>query len=269
MSRGTKIALAFLLVLFIGTGVYFTLNNTKPSSNGTDALATAPDALGNTGLTFPETIVLGPAPSNGTSIEVVAPPASTVVDIFDAPAIDPMAVPSVTPVVPDPFGSGASGAFPPVNPVAPVVPVQPTPEPVVATTASNYTVVSGDTLEGIATKVLGRGSAWSAIAAANPSVNPNALKIGTVLTMPSSEQLAMAGKSKSAPRAGTTRSTKPTSKSTTSRGRRYTVKTGDTLWKIAKAEYGTATKANVDKIREANDIGTDGTVKVGQAITIP
>ena len=47
------------------------------------------------------------------------------------------------------------------------------------------------------------------------------------------------------------------------------MKSGDTLWQIAKAEYGTATKANVDRIREANSIGSDGALKAGQSLTIP
>ena len=32
MARGTKIALAFLLVLFVGTGIYFTLTTATPAS---------------------------------------------------------------------------------------------------------------------------------------------------------------------------------------------------------------------------------------------
>ncbi|GEM_PF-6500875 len=47
-----------------------------------------------------------------------------------------------------------------------------------------YTVKSGDLLSGIAKKFYGKQSAWELIAAANPGVNPNRLRIGTVLNIP-------------------------------------------------------------------------------------
>jgi len=270
MARGTKIALAFLLVLFVGTGVYFTL--TSPSPNPTGDLSsgglTADGGLGTqspTDAVFPETIVLGPGATGTPAIEVIAPPAGGEVDIFDQPAVDPAL--STGPGVTN--GGGGPNGLAAVTPafVEPVAPVAAT---------STYTVASGDTLGGIAKRTYGRESAWTAIRDANPGVNPNNLKVGTALKLPAAdqlpagEQIAAAGKStRGATRGSTPPAKKGGSKSTGTTGRRYTVKNGDTLWKIAKAEYGTATKANVDRIREANSIGSDGSLKAGQSLTIP
>jgi nucleoid-associated protein YgaU len=275
MARGTKIALAFLLVLFVGTGVYFTL--TAPSPNPTGDLSsgglTADGGLGAqspTDAAFPETIVLGPGATGTPAIEVIAPPAGTEIDIFDQPAVDP-ALANQNPAALS-TGPGVTNGGGGPNGPAPVF-VEPA-APVAAT--STYTVASGDTLGGIAKKTYGRESAWTAIRDANPGVNPNNLKVGTALKLPSadqlpaSEQVAAATKSsRGASRGSSAPAKKGGSKSTGSTGRRYTVKNGDTLWKIAKAEYGTATKANVDRIREANSIGSDGSLKAGQSLTIP
>lgn len=279
MARGTKIALAFLLVLFVGTGVYFTL--TAPSPNPTGDLSsgglTADSGLGTQSpadAAFPETIVLGPGTPEGPAIEVIAPPAGTEIDIFDQPAVDPALVANHDPTALS-TGPGVTNGGGAPNGLAPAttVPVEPA-APVAATTT--YTVASGDTLGGIAKKTYGRESAWTAIRDANPGVNPNNLKVGTALKLPAadqlpaSEQVAAATKSsRGASRGSPAPAKKGGSKSTGSTGRRYTVKNGDTLWKIAKAEYGTATKANVDRIREANSIGSDGSLKAGQSLTIP
>jgi len=272
MARGTKIALVFLLVLFVGTGVYLTL--IAPSPNPTGDLSSGGlmadgglDSQGLTGTTFPETIVLGPATPGGSGIEVISPPAG--IDIFNQPAVDPAAAPNapapsltgpgVTNGGGGPDGRAVTPAF--VEPVAPVAPVAAT---------TTYTVVSGDTLGGIAQKTYGRESAWTAILEANPGINPNSLKVGSSLQLPAGDQIAVASKStRGAARGSTPPAKKGASKSTGTTGRRYTVKNGDTLWKIAKAEYGTATKANVDRIREANAIGADGSLKAGQSLTIP
>jgi nucleoid-associated protein YgaU len=262
MARGTKIALAFLLVLFVGTGIYFTLTAPSPNPSG-DLSSGGLTADGGVGTlspadsAFPETIVLGPTTPEGSAIEVINPPAGSEIDIFNQPAVEPALVNSDAPAATSP---------------GPVV----LPEPAaVAPSTTTYTVAAGDTLGGIARRTYGKETAWTAIQAANPGVNPNNLKVGTVLQLPAADQLpageqvAAAGKSR-----GATRGSKPPAKkgggtTTRSTGRRYTVKSGDTLWQIAKAEYGTATKANVDRIREANSIGSDGALKAGQSLTIP
>jgi nucleoid-associated protein YgaU len=275
MARGTKIALAFLLVLFVGTGIYFTLTAPSPNPSG-DLSSGGLTADGGVGTlspadsAFPETIVLGPTTPEGSAIEVINPPAGSEIDIFNEPAVEPALVNSDASAATGLTGTGTPAPAA-TGPGAVVLP-----EPAaVAPATTTYTVASGDTLGGIAKKTYGKETAWTAIQAANPGVNPNNLKVGTVLQLPAADQLpageqvAAAGKSRGATRASTPPSKKGGSKSTGTTGRRYTVKNGDTLWKIAKAEYGTATKANVDRIREANSIGSDGALKAGQSLTIP
>jgi len=276
MARGTKIALAFLLVLFVGTGIYFTLTAPSPNPSG-DLSSGGLTADGGVGTlspadsAFPETIVLGPNTPEGSAIEVINPPAGSEIDIFNEPAVEPSLANSETP---DATGLTGPGTPAPaaLGTTGPIV----LPEPAaVAPATTTYTVASGDTLGGIAKKTYGKETAWTAIQAANPGVNPNNLKVGTVLQLPAADQLpageqvAAASKSRGGTRASTPAAKKGGSKSTGTTGRRYTVKNGDTLWKIAKAEYGTATKANVDRIREANSIGSDGALKAGQSLTIP
>ncbi|MEY4182789.1 MAG: hypothetical protein RLZZ217_1415 [Planctomycetota bacterium] len=256
MARGTKIALAFLLVLFVGTGIYFTLTSpsSAPSGDLSSGGLTADGGLGTqtpTDPAFPET-------------------AGTEIDIFSQPAVEPALVNSDAPAATGLTGPGTPA--PAATGSGPVV----LPEPAaVAPATTTYTVAAGDTLGGIAKRTYGKETAWTAIQAANPGVNPNNLKVGTVLQLPAAdrlpagEQVAAASKSRGGTRASTPPAKKGGSKSTGTTGRRYTVKNGDTLWKIAKAEYGTATKANVDRIREANSIGSDGALKAGQSLTIP
>lgn len=275
MARGTKIALAFLLVLFVGTGIYFTLTSpsSAPSGDLSSGGLTADGGLGTqtpTDPAFPETIVLGPSTPEGSAIEVINPPAGTEIDIFSQPAVEPALVNSDAPAATGLTGPGTPA--PAATGSGPVV----LPEPAaVAPATTTYTVAAGDTLGGIAKRTYGKETAWTAIQAANPGVNPNNLKVGTVLQLPAADQLpageqvAAASKSRGGTRASTPPAKKGGSKSTGTTGRRYTVKNGDTLWKIAKAEYGTATKANVDRIREANSIGSDGALKAGQSLTIP
>ena len=58
------------------------------------------------------------------------------------------------------------------------------PAPVEAAAGGGYTVVRGDTLSGIARRYYGNPSAWKRIAAANPGIDPNNLKVGQVLLLP-------------------------------------------------------------------------------------
>ncbi|WP_214828680.1 LysM peptidoglycan-binding domain-containing protein [Exiguobacterium algae] len=103
-------------------------------------------------------------------------------------------------------------------------------------TAKTYTVKSGDTLYGIARTY---GVSVSALASANNITNTNLIYVGQVLVIP-----------------GTT--TPPASTTT------YTVKSGDTLYKIA-ASYNTT----VSKIASANNITNVNLIYVGQVLTIP
>jgi len=131
---------------------------------------------------------------------------------------------------------------PPV--VAPVV----VPPPVYAVAGTEYVVVKGDTFAKIAKK---NGVSVKAIQAANPGIEPTKLKVGQKLSIPASAGGA------SAMTGG------PVSTGSGVAGETYTVKSGDSLTKIAKA-HGTTIKA----IRAENKLTTDH-IKVGQKLKIP
>jgi peptidoglycan endopeptidase LytE len=134
-------------------------------------------------------------------------------------------------------------------PVAPPV-VAPVPAPVPEVAGTEYVVVHGDTLGKIAKN---HGVTLNALKAANPGVEPTKLKVGQKLSIPAST----GGVSAPGMTGG------PASTGSGMGGETYTVKSGDTLTKIAKV-HGTTVKA----IRAENNLTTDH-IKVGQKLKIP
>jgi LysM repeat protein len=129
-------------------------------------------------------------------------------------------------------------------PVAPPPVVGPPPA---APSGTEYVIVHGDTLAKIAKK---NGVTLSALKAANPGVEPTKLKVGQKLTIPAGGTAPAANGASVAPDTGMA-------------GETYTVKSGDSLTKIAKA-HGTTVKA----IKAENNLNTDH-IKVGQKLKIP
>ena len=133
-------------------------------------------------------------------------------------------------------------------PVAAPPVVAPAPVPEVA--GMEYVVVKGDSFAKIAKK---NGVSVKAIEAANPGVEPTKLKVGQKLSIPAS-----AGGAAAPAMAGGQASTGSSMGEET-----YTVKSGDTLTKIAKA-HGTTVKV----IKAESNLTTDH-IKVGQKLKIP
>lgn len=151
-------------------------------------------------------------------------------------------------------GTGTIGTDP-LNPFAPTTgtstlpPIstpaisQPTSTPAAGTTA--YTIQRGDSLALIAKRQLGAESRWTEIQSANPGLDPKRLKLGATIQLPS-------GAAPQAPAQNTLAkaATKVTPKSTPapapapktavakSGTRSYTVKKGDMLRSIARAQLG-------------------------------
>jgi LysM repeat protein len=132
---------------------------------------------------------------------------------------------------------------PPTPP--PVVTPAPTPE----NAATEYVVVQGDSFSKIAKKF---GVTVKAVEAANPGVEPTKLKVGQKLSIP-----AASGNS------ATPTPTGMAPASATGGEEIYTVKSGDTLTKIAKV-YGITVKA----IESENNLTTTK-IKVGDKLKIP
>lgn len=126
---------------------------------------------------------------------------------------------------------------------------QPAPTPTIEPSVTEYTIQKGDTFSTIAPKF---HVSLKALQAANPNVDPSKLQIGKKINIP----------------AATTATTSTTSSGATvvdtaSGTTTYTVKSGDTLSKIA-TDFRTTVKA----IQSANGL-SDTRIKVGQKLKIP
>ncbi len=138
----------------------------------------------------------------------------------------------------------------PVTPVVvqnPNVPQQPAENPGVAT---DYVVAKGDTYSTIAKS---KKVSVKSLTEANPGVEPTKLQIGQKLHIPAP----------TAPAVATAASNGATSADPNTGEPLYTVKSGDTLIKIASDH-----KTTVRAIRTANNLRTDS-IKVGQKLKIP
>jgi LysM repeat protein len=124
-----------------------------------------------------------------------------------------------------------------------------TPAPLPPPTGTEYTVAKGDSFSTIAKKF---GVSVKAIEVANPGVEPTKLQIGQKLNIPPA-----------APATGSTPAAASTGDTGAATEQTYSVKSGDTLTKIA-TEFGTTVKA----IRSANNLTTDR-ITVGQKLKIP
>lgn len=102
---------------------------------------------------------------------------------------------------------------------------------------TTYTVVSGDTLSGIAMKY---NTSWQLLADINNISNPGLIYAGQVIKVPCT--------------------------ATTNKGLLYTVKSGDSLWSIAQDLLGNGTRFN--EIKALNGLTSD-TIYPGQNLKIP
>ena len=168
--------------------------------------------------------------------------------------------------IPNPQGPGAANSLAPNSvpgneTVAPTASVTP---PVSATAARTYVVKKGDSLwkisklEGISVGELSR---------ANSLTKTSTLKVGQKLTVPS---MAKAEKTNVAtasvvptPADATTPSPTTAAITTDASGGSYTVKSGDSLWKIARLQ-----NVSVAAIKQANNLSSDS-LKVGQKLHVP
>ena len=136
--------------------------------------------------------------------------------------------------------------------------------PAVTPRGQTYTVQQGDNLWKLAERFYGDGRQWQKIQEANSDVVPSAgqLAVGDVLVIPAAE----------APSPGVlpAKLSAETSVAPTSRGpATYTVKRGDTLYGIARAQYGDGALWQV--IYEANRaaISHPDRLSVGLVLVIP
>lgn len=141
----------------------------------------------------------------------------------------------------------------PEKPTEPTTPVEPVKPPVIAPNpgaASTYTVKKGDTWSSICTNFYGTNAQRYTLMKANKGVS---LKEGAVITLP--EKL---GKDTLIPAP------------TPAAGEKlYTVQAGDTLGKIAAAEYGQTSQYKAIFERNADRLKNSNSIYEGQVIVLP
>jgi LysM repeat protein len=159
----------------------------------------------------------------------------------------------------------AQAALPAENPTAQALtPATPTPAvaaaaSVTAPAAKTYTVKKGDSLWKIAKA---EGVSIGDIARANNLSKTTALKVGQKLQVPAKAEPVTAQASVVPTTVG--QSIAPaTTAATPMEGNIYLVKTGDSLWKIARAQ-----NVSVSAIKQANNL-TGDSLKIGQKLHIP
>jgi LysM repeat protein len=168
------------------------------------------------------------------------PPTESSPPMMMETSLPPIEATSPPVVVPPPVPTNTQA----VAPLPPVVPVAP------PTAGTEYVVVKGDMLYKIAKA---HGVTLKALEDANPGVEPSRLKIGQKLTIPAGGSAAPAAET----------STAPNDMTGVEGEQIYSVKSGDTLSRIAR-HYATTVKA----IEEANHLSTTK-IKVGQKLKIP
>ncbi len=139
---------------------------------------------------------------------------------------------------PQMIDTGAIAAVAPSN-ATPDLTAPPPPAP------TDYTIVTGDSFSKLATRF---HVSVSALMAANPGVEPTRLQPGKKIKIPPPAPVATTTTPPPAPTNGDTI---------------YSVKSGDSLSKIA-SDFHTSVKA----LRAANNLKTDS-IRVGQKLTIP
>lgn len=136
----------------------------------------------------------------------------------------------------------------------------------------DYVVAEGDTLWSISEKVYGTGFNWQMISEANNISDPNNLEAGTKLTIPqltptvAVEETGMVEEEAAEPTKAPVAEEKVDEK-TTSSATEYTVVAGDSLWKIAIAQYNDGYKWV--EIARANKLSNPDLIYPGDKFVLP
>jgi nucleoid-associated protein YgaU len=141
--------------------------------------------------------------------------------------------------------------------------------------SQTHRIQSGETFSSISKAFYGDSRYFSEIAKANPTVNPNKLKLGTTINLPdkalfkTEKKEATAGTSTPAGPSATPHPTTPTATAVDARTE-YRVQSTDSLYKISLKLYGTPNK--VDAIYQLNKqlIGVDpARLKLNMVLKLP
>ncbi len=228
---------------------------TDPSNPNGIALSATPGVLGSGGgATAP--VVDANKPIVGGNGALPTPWNTNVAPLGTQPAPQPL-----RPLFTDATVVNGGAIAQPIDGAHPIV--RPSPlfvdaAPALTSTTREYTVKSGDTLGGIASHELGSAQRWEEIAKLNGDLNPSKLKVGMTLKLPAGAKTTSVAKNDAK---SETVKAKPAS------GRSYTVKSGDTLSRIALHELGDADQWN--DIAALNPGIDANRLKVGAKLALP
>ncbi len=157
--------------------------------------------------------------------------------------------------------TGSSGERPGTTPTSP--------------STGQYTVQRGDTLWGIAQRLLGDGARYRELVRLNGLKDPSQIVSGQVLRLPGglssgSGGPTATGTGKTAPKAPSatpTTSATPSSPPPSAKKSTWTVKVGDTLWDIAEKSLGSG--GRYPEIARLNRIANPSVLRVGQILQLP
>jgi nucleoid-associated protein YgaU len=188
---------------------------------------------------------------------------------------------------PDPSGSIASAvqpgsqAFP-----APAAAVDTTPTPPAAASTNDthsadapapagtrtHTVAKGETFSSISKDAYGDSRYFEQIMQANPKVNPNRLRPGTVINLPDVSEVKSSSKhadAKPAAAAGTSEAARPAAAAIDTQ-KEYRVASGDSLYRISMRLYGSGEEADHLYDLNKDKIGPNkARLKLGMILQIP
>jgi nucleoid-associated protein YgaU len=138
----------------------------------------------------------------------------------------------------------------------------------VASTDRTYTIKPGQTLSKIAYEVYGNSRFWVAIQRENKGLDSNHLKVGSIIKLPDVSPVpgpvVVSDDEVAAPAA------RSHTETAASDGRTYTVKSGDSLYGIAKRLLGSGRKADLLYSLNKDVIGPDKSrLKLGMILKLP
>lgn len=156
----------------------------------------------------------------------------------------------------------ASGQLPPAVPNAPAPG---------AASERIYVVKKGDTLSSIASRELGSRNKWQELLAANEDVlhGSTALKVGTKLRLPASEKSSTTLADPAPSQTGADPASPAAPAPAATGEHEYVVKSGDSLWLIAKNEMGSEKFVPALRAANAGVLGGSDSLKVGTTLKIP
>lgn len=282
MSNGARLTAVIVVVAVAAIGLYLAL--TSPSqpaaaTAGAESLTqpSPTEGLGElAGSSSASAPAVPPADAFGTPSGTIAPAVPATPEASSSTLVGGAAGASIGGGSAAPGGARPTGAAPttPTTVVGvPIVTNSPGPAGLTApageSSAREYTIKSGDTLEAIARAELGSGQKWNTIVAANPGLDPKALKIGQKIKLPASGSAASGSAASGSAGSGTAATTEAMK---SSGGNTYTVQRGDTLYGIARKVYGASTDADIRRIVEANGAqlkSKDTPLKPGMKLAVP